>query len=340
MTQTDSVTEAPDHGAVLQMITGFWVSQIVASAADLSLAEHLQDGPRTPAEVAAAEGASEEGVRRLMRACAGLGLLTYSGDGFVGTSLLRVLHRDSPLSLKSFAGAMMAPGHWQTWGRATEAVRKGETQAQQALGMTIFDYFAQNPEEGALFGAAMTNLSTPVILEAVKAIDLTGVKSVVDVGGADGAFVLELLARHPQLSGTVFDLPHAIPGARAEAERRGLGERLATESGDFFESVPAAGDLYLLKYILHDWDEQACVRILRRCREAMHADSRIAVVEIVLDKHDTSPGTLMDFNMLTMLGSRERTVEEFDALFARVGLRRLNLVEVSAPYHLMEVVAA
>jgi hypothetical protein len=340
MTETYSAVEARDHGAMLQMVTGFWVSQIVASAADLSLAERLRDGPRTAAEVAAAEGASEEGTRRLMRACAGLGLLTYSGDGFAGTSLLQMLHQDSPMSLKSFAGAMMAPGHWQTWGLAAEAVRKGDTQAQQALGMTIFDYFAKNPAEGALFGAAMTNLSTPVILEAVAAMDLSGVRSVVDVGGADGAFVLELLARHPDLSGTVFDLPHAVPGARAEAERRGLGERLVTVPGDFFASVPVGGDRYLLKYILHDWDEEACLRILQRCREAMHADSRIVVVEIVLDEHDTSPGTLMDFNMLTMLGSRERTLEEFDALFARVGLRRLNLVEVSAPYHLMEVVAA
>jgi hypothetical protein len=340
MTPTDSVSTAADHSAVLQMITGFWVSQIVASAADLNLAEHLEPGPRTAAEVAAAEGASEDGVRRLLRACAGLGLVTYAGDGFAATPLLAMLHMDSPLSLKSFAAAMAAPGHWRTWGHAAEAVRQGDTQARTALGMSIFDYFAANPEEGALFGAAMTNLSTPVILETVEVLDLAGVQSIVDVGGADGAFVLELLARHEDLSGTVLDLAHAMPGARAAAERRGLSERLATEPGDFFQSIPAGSDLYLLKYILHDWDDEGCVTILRRCREALKPDSRIAVVEIVLSDHDTTPGTLMDFNMLTMLGSRERTVEQFDALFAEAGLRRLNLVEVSAPYHLMEIVAA
>jgi len=177
------------YGSVLHMVNGFWVAQIVRTAADLSLAEHLAGGPRTAAEIAAAEGADQDATLRLMRACASLGLLTYSGEGFAGTPLLDVLHQDSPLSLKSYALAQTAPGHWLTWGQTTAAVRAGASQADAVLGRSIFEYFADNPREAALFGTAMTNLSTPVILGAVGSLDVGGVRTVVDVGGADGAFV-------------------------------------------------------------------------------------------------------------------------------------------------------
>lgn len=326
------------HGAVMQMITGFWVSQIVRTAADLSLAEHLQDGPRSAAEVASKESADPSAVFRLMRACTSVGLLAYEGDRFAATPLLSVLHRDSPLSVKNFALAQTAPGHWLTWGRTSETVRKGVSQAGEALGSTIFEYFGANPEEGELFGAAMTDLSMPVIREAVETLDVAGADSVVDVGGADGAFVLELMAAHPDLRGTVLELPHALPGADAAAKRRGLEGRFTSVPGDFLDTVPS-GDLYLLKYILHDWDDATSVSILRNCRKAMHPGGRIVVVDMVIAEQDSGFGPLMDIAMLTMLGSRERTAAEFDALFAQAGLRRVKTTAVQAPYAVIETVA-
>lgn len=206
------------HSAVMQMVTGFWVSQIVRTAADLSLAEHLHDGPASAEDVALEESADPTSTFRLMRACASLGLLDYHGGKFASTPLLEVLHKDSPMSARSFALAQTAPGHWLTWGRTSEAVRSGRSQAPEALGQPLFEYFGAHPEEGALFSAAMTDLSTPVIREAVKVLEVAGAATVVDVGGADGAFVLEVLAAHPGLCGVVLDLPHAVSGAQAEAE--------------------------------------------------------------------------------------------------------------------------
>ncbi|MEV5152178.1 methyltransferase [Streptomyces werraensis] len=339
MTTADNVTaqDAEAHGSVMQMISGFWVSQIVRTAADLSLAEHLQDGPRTAADIAAAESADPAATFRLMRACVSLGLLAYEGDGFAGTPLLEVLHENSPLSLKSFALAQTAPGHWLTWGRTTEAVRQGTGQAQAALGSSIFDYFQTHAEEGALFSAAMTNLSTPVIREAVAALEMTGVETVVDVGGADGAFVLAIMEAHPQVRGTVLELPHAVPGAEAAAKQRGLEERFEAVTGDYLAAVPA-GDLHLLKYILHDLDDASAVGVLRNCRETLRPGGRIVVVDMVIGERDNGFGPLMDIAMLTMMGSRERTMTEFDALFAKAGLRRVRTTKVQAPYEVMEIV--
>jgi O-methyltransferase domain/Dimerisation domain len=324
------------HTAVMQMVTGFWVSQIVRTAADLSLAEHLHDGPVSAEDVALKESADSASTFRLMRACVSLGLLAYDGEKFASTPLLEVLHKDSPMSARSFALAQTAPGHWLTWGRTSEAVRLGRSQAPEALGRPLFDYFGAHPEEGALFSAAMTDLSTPVIREAVKVLEVAGSGTVVDVGGADGAFVLELLAAHPGLCGVVLDLPHAVPGARAEAERRGLEGRTSVVAGDFFTDVPE-GDLFLLKYILHDWDDESCVRLLRRCRQAMRPGGRVVVVDMVIDEDANGFGPLMDIAMLTMLGSRERTLAEFDSLFAQAGLKRVRETGVQPPYRVIEV---
>ncbi|GAB2857272.1 methyltransferase [Actinoallomurus bryophytorum] len=334
--EPDATLEA--HGAVMQMVSGFWVSQIVRTAADFSLAEHLRDGPRTAEEIASRESADVSATFRLMRACVSVGLLAFEGEGFAGTPLLAVLHRDSPMSVKSFALAQTAPGHWLTWGRTSDAIRQGRSQSTEALGKSIFDYFAEHPQEGALFSAAMTDLSTPVILEAVKELDVTGAKTVVDVGGANGAFVLELLAAHPHLEGVVLELPHAVPGAEAEAKNRGLEDRLEGVAGDFFELVPE-GDLYLLKYILHDWDDESCVRILRLCRQAMRPGARVTVVDMVIAEQDGGFAPLMDIAMLTMLSSRERTAAEFDSLFEQAGLRRVRTTELQAPYSMIEAVA-
>jgi O-methyltransferase domain/Dimerisation domain len=327
------------HATVMRMVTGLWVAQILRTAADLSLAEHLEAGPRTAGEIAHLESADAHSTYRLMRACVSIGLLRYEGEKFVGTPLLRVLHEDSPLSAKSFALSQTAPGHWLTFGRMTDAVRTGRSHAVEALGMPVFDYFEANPEEGALFSASMTDLSTPIIREAVHELDVTGVDTVVDVGGANGAFVLELMAAHPQLHGVVLDLAHSIPGARAEAKRRGVEARFTGAGGDFFAEVPEA-DLFLLKYILHDWDDESCVRVLSRCRQAMRPGARIVVVDILLVGQDSGLGPLMDIAMLTMNNSRERTTAEFDALFQQAGLRRVRITELPPPYRMIEVVAA
>lgn len=341
MTSTDD--GAANYQEMLGLITGFWVSQIVRTAAALSIPDHLSEGPATAKEIAAARGSDPSATFRLLRACAALKLVTYepATGRFAATALLDTLRSDSPHSLRNLALVQTAPAHWRGWGSFTDTVRAGFTQFEAALGSEdIWAYFEQHPAEGQLFSAAMTDLSLPVAQEAAGIIDTTGIDLVADIGGANGAFVHELLTRNPELRGLVFDRPVALPGARADAERLGLSDRSSAVAGDFFESVPTA-DLYLLKYILHDWDDDACVRILRNVRKAMSPSARVLIVELLVgETAEPGIGTLMDMNMLAMIPGKERDLEEFDALLGAAKLRRTAVTHLQAPYCIIEAVAS
>lgn len=319
-------------------IIGPWLAQAVRAAVDLNLPEHLADGPRTAAEIAEVEGSNPDTTARFLRVCASLGLVTATEKGFAGTEALAVLHRDAPLSLRDLAASQSSPAMWQTWARIPEAIRSGESQTEKALGMTFFDYLAAHPDQGAIFGAAMASMSAPVIRTAVEVIDVSGATTVVDVGGAHGTYALALLAEHPGLDAIVLDLPHAVPGALAAAAERGMQDRLTAVAGDFFKEVPA-GDLLLLKFILHDWSDDDGERILTNCRNALRPGGRVVITEIVIDDHATGIAPLMDIAMLATSGSRERTLDEFDALLGRAGLRRVSVAAVEPPYFVIEAVA-
>ncbi|GAA5125534.1 methyltransferase [Pseudonocardia adelaidensis] len=327
---------AEDFSVVLRMISGHFVAQIVATFAELGFAEHLAAGPQTSDALAERGRTDPAATYRLLRAGVMLGLVSHTDGVFAATRLLHTLRPGTPNSLGHLARAWTAPGHWLPWGRLPEVVRTGSSQADAALGGSIFEYFATNSEEGALFTRAVSELSTPVINEAVPVLELGATKTVADIGGANGAFVLSLLAANPHLHGSVLELPHAVPDARAEAHRRGLTDRFDVQVGDFFESVPAA-DLYLLKFILHDWSDEENVRILRNCRESLNPGGRLVIVEIVLgETSDPGIGALMDMNMQVMLPGRERSLAEFDALLAAAGFRRTGLTRLQVPYAMIE----
>ncbi|GIF05004.1 methyltransferase [Actinoplanes siamensis] len=320
-------------------LVGPWLAQAVRAAVDLSLAEHLAGGPRTAEEIAEAEGADPAATARFLRACASIGLVAYTERGFAGTETLAVLHREAPMSLRDLAASQSSPCLWQTWARIPEAIRSGQAQTAQALGMPFFDYLAAHPDEGRLFGAAMASMSAPVIREAVEVIGVAGATTVVDVGGAHGSFALAMLARHPGLDAIVLDLPHALPGAREAAVAQGLQDRCAAVAGDFFKEVPR-GDILLLKFILHDWSDDECVQILANCRDALHPGGRVVITEILIDDHAPGIAPLMDIAMLATAGSRERTLTEFDDLLTRAGLRRVTVTPVEPPYAVIEATAA
>jgi len=271
-----------------------------------------------------------------------LGLVTYADGRFAGTPLLSTLDAGSSHSLRHFALAQTSPGHWLSFATMTEAVRKGESQSEAALGMDLFSYYGEHQDEGVLFSAAMKDISAPVIATAVAVIDATNVDVAVDVGGATGAFVLALMEANPRLRGVLLDLPHSIAGANSEAAKRGLTDRFSAIAGDFFDSVPR-GDLFLLKYVIHDWDDDTCIRLLKSVRKAMNPGARVIVVDAMLAKlgepGSTPFASMLDMAMLTMGGGRERELAEFDALFAGAGLRRTKLTPVQPPYAVIEAVA-
>ena len=317
---------------MMGMVTGFWVTQIVRAAALYNLADHLAAGTDTAEAIAEAESTDPDATRRLLRTCASLGLMSSSdGHHLTGTSLLGTLQQDDPHSLRYFAISQSAAGHWLPWGRFPEAVRTGRHQVTEAHAeANIFEYFSRHLDEASYFTESLSNLSRAAALDIAAVLDTKGTKLALDVGGASGDVIRALMRANPELSGGVFDLPHIVPAAEEAAKAEGLEGRFSTVGGNFFESVPAA-DLYVLKYILHDWDDAGCVRILQTCRAALVEGGRVVVIDhLVGEIGRPGLGPLMDMNMLDMTGGREREIAEFDALFAAAGLRRVKVSTAGA----------
>jgi SAM-dependent methyltransferase len=335
----DSSTDL--HQQMTEMMFGYCVSQIIRTAAEFSLADHLAAGPLTAEEIAEREHSAPATTFRLMRACAAVGLVTTDDAGrFGGTALLDTLRTDAPRSLRALVMAVTNSASWLPWMRFGASVRTGHSQAHNALGMDFFDYLERNPSLAQEFSAGMSSGTSVWAPELADQIDTTTVRRAVDIGGANGALLALLQQANPALHGIVFDRPNIARDAEAHIARNGFAERTEVVGGDFFEAVPA-GDLYLLKFILHDWDDESCVKILRSCRKAMEPGGRIAIVELVVgDDGKDSLGALMDLSMLAVVNGRERSLEEFDTLLQRAGLRRTAVLTADSPQSVIEAVAA
>ncbi|MFI7121998.1 methyltransferase [Amycolatopsis sp. NPDC049868] len=337
------MTAEQEHfSQVYHLIMAAWGSQAVRAIASLSVAEHLDSGPLSAQDIALRESADPAMTYRLLRAGVALGLLTYDADQgtFSPTPMLAVLHKDSPVSLKHYAQAAIGPTFWLPAVLLPESVAMGSPQVVQVLGSSVFEYFGKNPAEARQFSAAMTDLSTPVIREAAAAIDVGTAKTVLDVGGAYGAFVSELVRRNPRLTGSVLELAHVAAAVEDETRERGLEGRITGVAGDFFESVPAA-DIYLLKHVLHDWDDTSCRSILSNIRDAMRPGARLFIVEMLISDTGASTGAaLMDMAMLFATTGQERDLTQFDTLLTAAGLRRTQATPLLSPYVLLEAEAA
>jgi O-methyltransferase domain len=338
MTTALEATEK-DFEQMMQMLTGSWVTQIAGAVATYSIADHLAKGPASAEQISTIEGIDPIAAFRLLRACAALGLVTFDGQMFSTTPLLGTLRRKVPGSLHSLAIAWSSPGHWPSWSRFLDAVRTGESQTVPALGSKIWDYYAQNPEEGAAFTQATHGYTSGIAQEVARVVDTSTAKLAVDVGGASGTLVHSLLMANSQLHGIVLDLPDVVPSATASASALGLAERSKVLGGDFFTYVPEA-DIYLLKHVLH-WDDGEAVQILKRCRDAMRPGGRVIVIEMLLGEiGQPELVPLMDLNMMVMLTGRERTLAEYRALLEDAGLRFSKSTPIRSPMSVIEAVAA
>ncbi|UQU64463.1 acetylserotonin O-methyltransferase [Couchioplanes caeruleus] len=326
--------------ALFQMLTGHWVSQTVRTLAELRIVDHVLAGADTAGAVAEREGSDPGTTYRLMRGGVALGLLSFlPGGRFAVTPLGGLLQEGAPGSLREAALFQNGNGSWQSWATLPAAVRAGRTRVESALGTDMFTYLGAHPDEGQTFARAMSNMTGLVIEDTVTLLDLGGARRVVDVGGANGALVLGLMRANPGIEGLLLDLPEVVDGARQAAEKEGLADRFTAVAGDFFEAVPPA-DYFLVKWILHDWSDDDCVRILSSYRSAARPGARALVVEGLIGGGD-QPGSLalLDLNMLTMSEGRERTLDEFDALFAASGWRRTGVSPTRSLYSLIELEA-
>ncbi|TDQ54243.1 methyltransferase [Actinorugispora endophytica] len=330
-----------DTGRMIQMMTGYWVTQVVRTAAELRIADHVAHGEATAAQIAEAESLDPSATFRFLRACASLGLLTCAdGHRFAGTPLLATLRSDSPRSLRDLALWGGAESHWLPWGRLADAVRTGGSSTEAAFGAPFFDWISGNPREAEVFTNAITAMTDGLAHQLTSVIDVKDAGTVVDVGGAGGNLVQTIMGKHTGLTGVVLDLPHVAAEAEASARRLGVQDRFSFVGGDFFEGVPA-GDLHLLKFVLHDWDDESCVRILRNCRASLSPSGRILVMELLIaDVGRPGLEPLMDLNMMVLAPGRERSLDEYRGLFERAGLRFVGTTRSDSLVTVLEAVPA
>jgi len=320
-----------------QMIRAYWISQIVGTFARLGIPDHLAGGPLAAGQLARLITCHPGATQRVMRAATELGLVAPAANArFSLTALGETLQSDLPGSVRNSAIALTAPGHWLPWGQLTEAVRTGQCRTMETLGADLFEYYADNPSEGHSFTGWMSETSMQVAGEIARVLDTSAAKLVVDIGGASGTLIAALLNRNPALTGTILERPHVLPRAKAAIAERDLSLRCSVVEGDFFVAVPEA-DIYLLKSIIHDWDDDRSIRILSNCARALRPKGRIVLIERLLPDDDAAgPASLVDLNMLVVLPGRERNLREYADLLARAGLRLDRVISSVTPFSVME----
>jgi O-methyltransferase/methyltransferase family protein len=345
----DPVDEQPPGASTATlgpMITGFMVAQAVHVAARLGVADFIDRGTTSTDELARVTETHAPSLHRLLRALAGLGLLQETESRrFALTPIGRALRTGVPGSVRNRALYFGSELMWRGWGELLHSVRTGETAMHHLHGMTTFQYRAGRPDEAALFNAAMGDLTREVAAAVVGVYDFSRFRTIVDVGGGNGTLIGGLLAATPGLRGVVFDTPSGVAEARRYLEAAGVADRCEIIEGDFFESVPAGADAYIMKSIIHDWDDTRSVTILRHCRRAMTAHGALLILERLLPSRVEATAAhrqvlMGDLNMLAMAGGCERTAEEYQALLASAAFTLRAIIPDGAPTNFSVIEAA
>lgn len=323
---------------MLQIISGFWISRAVYVIGKLGIPDLLQTGPKTAGELASATNTHAPSLFRILRALVSVGVLNCAdGERFAQTPLSETLVTDAPGSLRWFAISELGQEHYPAWGNVMHSVKTGEIAFDNFFGVDVWKYFQQNPEDAAVFNNSMSNV-TAAANEAITSLyDFSQFGTIVDVGGGHGGLITSILKQNPQLKGVLFDSPQVIEGARPKIEAAGLADRLETVAGDFFKSVPAGGDAYIMKWIIHDWDDEKSNTILRNCRSRMTANSKLILVDsVVPETNEPHFSKFIDLNMLVMTGGKERTEKEFARLLADAGFKLLRVIPTDLPTSIIE----
>jgi len=320
MTKQDPQANRPPEAVVYQMLDGFKVTQALYAASMLSIFDVLHDKPLTAPELAAAVGAHAPSLLRLLRFLTSINILAEDDhQRFTATPLGDVLRSDHPRTMRPWAVMFGSPNFWRSWGDLLETVVTGEPAFNRIYGEGHFAYLSHNAADAAIFNAAMTRGTASSLPPILDAYDFSGFKKIVDVAGGHGAMLRGILERAPNAAGVLYEMPsvaaeaHQLRGSPVES-------RCEFISGDMFQSVPAGGDLYIMKQIIHDWNDEAAIQILKNVRQAIPSHGRLIVVDrIVKPSNQPDPAKSTDLMMLVMLTGRERTEAEFRDLYAAAG---------------------
>jgi hypothetical protein len=324
---------------LIQLVTGHFVASAIQAVVRLGIPDRIGRGTTRTSDLAEATKVSEDRLYRVLRALASVGLFVETAPRQFGlTSAGELLRPGVPGSMHEMALWMTSPFHFRVYAEMAHAVRTGEPAAEKVTGVPVWQYFEQNQDLSEIFNNAMTAFSGVVIPAALEVYDFSGIDLIVDVAGGHGGVLMAILQKYPKMRGVLFDLDHVIAGARPKIEAAGLQDRLRAEAGDFFKAVTPGADVYIMKHIIHDWDDEQALQILRNIRTAMgDKRGRVILLDSVLPT-DGSPdfGKIIDLEMMMMLTGRERTAAEFESLLARAGFKLTRIIPTKSPLSVIE----
>ncbi len=342
MSQTVSSVQPTSQAAaqlLMQIGTGHFVASALQVVVRLGIPARIADDALTSAELATATGVQEDALYRVLRALASVGLFDETAPRrFKLTEAGHALRPDAPGNMHDMALWITSPFHFRVYAEMMHSVRTGQPAAEKVTGMPVFEYFPRDPELSELFNNAMTTFSNRVIPAALEAYDFSGIDLLVDVAGGHGAVLTAILQKYPGMRGVLFDLEHVIAGARPRIATASLSDRLHAEAGNFFTNVTPGADAYIMKHIIHDWDDDRALRILANIRTAMGTKrGRVILLESVIPPGNTPDvGKIIDLEMLMMPGGKERTADEFEKLFVQAGFELTKIVPTSSPLSVIE----
>lgn len=332
----------PPPVALLQMITGRWVAQTIGVVAELGFADDIQAGPKTAAEIASAKKLHAPSVHRLLRACASLGIFAEEGGRFTQTPLSDSLRSDVPYSMRGMARMVNLKSGIEAWNALEHSARTGESAFEHVHQMEGWAYMDQHPRDREIFANAMSSFTAQIGAAVAQAYDFSSVKMLADIGGSHGMVLALVLAKYPELRGMLFDRPGVVAGAKPLLEAHGVATRVECVGGDFFEKIPGGADAYLMKHILHDWNDADSVRILKAIHTAAAPGSKLLLVEAILEEGNTPQfAKILDIEMLVMTpGGHERTLPEWKGLLEASGYRFTRVVPTPSPIAVIEAIRA
>jgi hypothetical protein len=329
----------PSPPVLFEMATAYWLSQAIYVAAKLGIADLLKDGPQSCVALATSTGSDAPSLFRLMRALSSVGIFSQLGKGsFALSRLAESLQTDVHGSLRAML-ITIGEIHYQACGNLLHSVQTGSPAFNNVFGASLFDYLQQNVDAADAFHQGMANVSSMLAYLILMAYEFAGISSIVDIGGGQGKLLEKILQFNPNIRGTVFDTAATIERARQQLGNNAKARRCSYVAGDFFTSVPQGAEAYILCGVIHDWDDNRAITILRNCRRAMAGKGRVLLVDMVVPESDeVSFSKLLDLNMLAMTGGRERTRAEFRCLLEAANYELTRIIPTMAPQSIIEAV--
>jgi SAM-dependent methyltransferase len=327
---------------MMEYQNGLRLAYVLSALAELGVADHVVDGPLPVEEIAERTGAHAPSLYRAMRAAASKGVFTEVAPRVFGlTELAATLRSTVEGSLRDVFRMQGQPFIREVYADIGHSIRTGEPAFEHVHGTDLFTYLSTRPEKSKLFSDAMGNAIRHVQRAALDAYDLSGVRHLVDIGGAHGQLMAAILRRYPSITGVVFDLPEVVRGAAEVLEEAGVADRAELVSGDYFTAVPAGGDAYVLSHVVHQLSDTDAIRVLRNIRDVMAPRGRVILVDPVLPEGDTPhAGKFMDITMMALTRGRDRTEREIVDVLANAGLRHVDTIGSAAPSSVVVAVAA